>query len=53
MKIKIGAGSFYSLDGLEWQYNVLPSICIIKVFGEIEICFGWLFGCMFFRIKQE
>ena len=48
MKIKIGSLRY---GELEWQYNVLPSFCIIKVFGEIEICFSWLFWYIFFRIK--
>lgn len=37
----------------EWQFNVLPSICVTKVSGEMEICFSWLFWYVFFRIKHK
>lgn len=54
MKIKIKANGSYRWNRQEWQFDVLPSICITKVYsGEMEICFSWLFWYVFFRIKHR
>lgn len=53
IKIKIKARSACRWNGSEWQFDVLPSICVSKIPGETEIYLSWLLWCMFFRIKQK
>lgn len=53
MEINIRAGGS-CWSRLEWQFNVLPSICVTKAYNDVlEICFSWLFWYVFFRIKHR
>lgn len=52
IKIKTKARSACRWNGSEWQFDVLPSICVTKVSGEMEICFNWLFWYVFFRTRN-